>query len=181
MARQNIVKDFQSEIQFMEEIVDEMLQVTNVDFKIKCQNFDRCLKHLALALKDTGYYTKSIETLKQGIVIMKLGNGNDAKLYHVFGQRHNNLGAAYEKDNQLMEAEKRNEAHIRGTERRKCIVGACMHSKCMNSHHLYRLFHNTIEVSRRGGIQYHLHLYRSPGLSMGMGFPRESHGKCPMG
>ncbi|CAK8671583.1 unnamed protein product [Clavelina lepadiformis] len=105
MSRQNNRNEFKSQFGFMNEIIDDMLRVTDVDFKTKCQKLAWCLKHKASCFKYTSFYSQSIEDNKQAILLMKAAFGNDAKFYRVVGQCYNNLGAAYEDDKQLMEAE----------------------------------------------------------------------------
>ncbi|CAK8671600.1 uncharacterized protein LOC143465235 isoform X1 [Clavelina lepadiformis] len=105
MSRQNNGNEFKSQFGFMDEITDDMLRVTDVDLKPKCKKIARCLFNKALCFKCTFFYSQSIEDNKQAILLMKAAFGDDAKFYRVVGQCYNNLGAAYEADKQLMEAE----------------------------------------------------------------------------
>ncbi|CAK8671585.1 unnamed protein product [Clavelina lepadiformis] len=105
MSRHNNKNEFKSQFGFMDEIIDDMLRVTDVDFKTKCEKLAWCLKHSALCFRKTSFYSQSIEDNKQAIFLMKAAFGDDAKFYRVVGQCYNNLGAAYENDKQLMEAE----------------------------------------------------------------------------
>ncbi|CAK8671598.1 uncharacterized protein LOC143465471 [Clavelina lepadiformis] len=105
MSRQNNKNEFKSQFGFMDEIIDEMLRVTDVDLKTKCKKLAWCLKHKALCFRSTSFYSQSIEDNKQAILLMKAAFGDDAKFYCVVGICYNNLGAAYENDKQLMEAE----------------------------------------------------------------------------
>ncbi|CAK8671595.1 unnamed protein product [Clavelina lepadiformis] len=104
MSRQNNRNEFKSQFGFMDEIIDDMLRVTDVEFKTKCQKLAWCLKHRALCFKYTSYNSQSIGDNKQAILLMKAAFGDDAKFYRVVGFCYHNLGVAYENDKQLMEA-----------------------------------------------------------------------------
>ncbi|CAK8671594.1 uncharacterized protein LOC143465409 [Clavelina lepadiformis] len=105
MSRQNNRNEFKSQFGFMDEIIDDMLRVTDVDFKTKCKKLAWCLFRKALCFHKTSFYSQSIEDNKQAILLMKAAFGDDAKFYHVVGFCYNNLGATYKDDKQLMEAE----------------------------------------------------------------------------
>ncbi|CAK8671580.1 unnamed protein product [Clavelina lepadiformis] len=105
MSHQNNKNEFKSQFGFMEEIFDDMLRVTDVDFKTKCEKLAWCLFHKAMCFHKTSFYSQSIEDNKQAILLMKAAFGDDAKFYSIVGFCYNNLGATYENDKQLMEAE----------------------------------------------------------------------------
>ncbi|CAK8671581.1 unnamed protein product [Clavelina lepadiformis] len=105
MSRQNNKNEFKSQFGFMDEIIDDMLRVTDVDLKTKCKKLAWCLLNKASCFKYTSFYSQSIEDNKQAILLMKAAFGDDAKFYRVVGDGYNNLGVAYEADKQLMEAE----------------------------------------------------------------------------
>ncbi|CAK8671579.1 unnamed protein product [Clavelina lepadiformis] len=106
MSRQNNRNAFKSQFGFMDEIIDDMLRVTDVDFKTKCEKLAWCLKHRASCFRNTSFYLQSIEDNKQAILLMKAAFGDDAKFYRVVGKCYNNVGVAYEADNQLKKAKK---------------------------------------------------------------------------
>ncbi|CAK8671593.1 unnamed protein product [Clavelina lepadiformis] len=105
MSRQNNRNEFKSQFRFMDEIIDDMLRVTEVDLKTKCEKLAWCLFPKALCFHKTSFNSQSIEDNKQAIFLMKAAFGDDAKFYLVVGHCYHNLGAAYEADKQLMEAE----------------------------------------------------------------------------
>ena len=105
MSRQNNRNEFKSQFGFMDEIIDDMLRVTDVEFKTKCQKLAWCLKHRALCFKYTSYNSQSIGDNKQAILLMKAAFGDDAKFYRIVGICYNNLGVAYANDKQLMKEE----------------------------------------------------------------------------
>ncbi|CAK8671582.1 unnamed protein product [Clavelina lepadiformis] len=105
MSRQNNENEFKSQFGFMDEIIDDMLRMTNVDFKTKCKKLAWCLFNKAVCFNYTSFISQSIEDNKQAILLMKAASGDDAKFYRVVGLCYNNLGVAYEADKQLMEAE----------------------------------------------------------------------------
>ncbi|CAK8671587.1 unnamed protein product [Clavelina lepadiformis] len=92
MALQNKKNYFENQFQFLEEIVDEMLRVTDVDFTAKCEKIACCFCY-----NETDYYAKTIEENKRTICFMKFGYGDEAKLYEVLGHCYHNLEVTYKK------------------------------------------------------------------------------------
>ncbi|CAK8671590.1 unnamed protein product [Clavelina lepadiformis] len=105
MSRQNKKKDFENQFPFLEEIVDEMLRETDVDLKVKCHKLAWCFRHVGNCYFEVEYFKESIDAHKQGILLMKSAYGDNAKLYELFGDSYHNLGAAYSRRSQLIEAE----------------------------------------------------------------------------
>ena len=104
LTKQNKRIDFKEQYPIMDKVLKEMQRIGDVDLKVKCESIAWFLKLYGVCCNKAADYDKSIEIHKQAISLLESTFGDNANYFQVLGLCYNNLGAAYENLNKLVEA-----------------------------------------------------------------------------
>ena len=113
LTKQNKRSDFKQQYPVMDKILKEMQRIGDVDLKVKCEEIAWFLKSYGFCCNKAVDYDKSIEIHRQAISLMESTFGDNANHYRVLGHCYNNLGAAYEHSNKLVEAKQYYETAVK--------------------------------------------------------------------
>ena len=88
----------------MDEILEDMENVTGVGVEVKCTRIAWYLKYVGFCCDEVGDFQKSLLVYQQAIAILRTVFGEEARYYRVLGHCYNNMAYVLESTQHLMEA-----------------------------------------------------------------------------
>ena len=88
----------------MEEILEEMQNVTGIGVEVKCTRIAWYLKYVGFCCDEVGDFQKSLLIYQQAITVLKTVFGDECRFYRVLGHCYNNMAFVLESTNHLTEA-----------------------------------------------------------------------------
>jgi len=116
IAQKEIGGQFTREYDFMDCILDEMHEISEADFQIKCQLITRFCISYGLCCIETGNYKKAIEINKKAIFLIQFVFGKNFKRNKYLNRCYQNIGIAYHR---LGNSEEEKDAYAKADEFKK--------------------------------------------------------------
>ena len=88
----------------MDEILEEMQNVSGVGVEVKCTRIAWYLKYVGFCCDEVGDFQKSLLVYQQAVAVLKTVFGDEAKYYRVLGHCYNNMAYVLESTGHLVEA-----------------------------------------------------------------------------